>query len=83
MALNRNGLKKGSKVKVDHVRKIKDIKAVSRLLQGNPRDLPAAIEASDLVPLRTSHIAGLKPGSVLNIIESKICKDDVLMNEIG
>jgi integrase len=86
MAPNRNGLKKGSKVKVDPIRKIKDIKAVSRLLQGKPRDLLLwtlginnGLRASDLVPLRTSHIAGLKPGSVLSIVESKTGKDNVLV----
>ena len=56
MALNRNGIKKGSKVKVDPVRKKKDIKAISKLLQGKSRDLLLwtiginnGLRASDLV----------------------------------
>jgi len=39
MTANKNGIKKGSQVKVQPVRNQKDIKSISKLLQGKPRDL--------------------------------------------
>ena len=86
MAANRDGLKKGSKVKVEPVRKLKDIKAISKLLQGKPRDLLLwtlginnGLRASDLVAIKVAQVQDLKPGEVLNIVESKTGKDNVLV----
>ncbi len=86
MTANRNGIKKGSRVKVEPVRKQKDIKAISKLLQGKPRDLLLwviginnGLRASDLVNLKVTQVQDLKPGDVLNIVESKTGKDNVLV----
>ena len=64
MVSNRTGIKKGSKVKVDPVRKLKDIKAISKLLQGKPRDLLLwtlginnGLRASDLVGITVDQVA--------------------------
>jgi hypothetical protein len=35
---NTNHPKKGDRIKVDPIRKIKDIKAISKITQDNPRD---------------------------------------------
>ncbi|MGV7223670.1 MAG: site-specific integrase [Nitrospinales bacterium] len=80
------GLKKGAKVKVEPVRKLKDIKAISKLLQGKPRDLLLwtmginnGLRASDLVGIKVVQVQDLTPGDVLNIIEKKTGKDNVLV----
>lgn len=86
MAANRSGIKKGSKTKVDPVRKIKDIKAISKLLQGNHRDsliwimgINNGLRASDLVNIKVAQVQNLKSGDMLNIVESKTGKDNVLV----
>lgn len=86
MTANRNGIKKGSRVKVDPVRKQKDIKAISKLLQDKPRDLLLwtlginnGLRASDLVGIKVAQVQDLKPGKVLNIIENKTGKDNILV----
>lgn len=86
MLSNRNGIKKGSKVKVDPVRKLKDLKAISRLLQDKPRDLLLwtlginnGLRASDLVGIRVDRVENMKAGGVLNIVESKTGKDNILV----
>jgi hypothetical protein len=38
MAPNRTGIKKGTRVAVEPIRKKKDIKAISKMFQGNHRD---------------------------------------------
>ena len=86
MTANRDGIKKGSKVKVEPVRNQKDIKAISKLLHGKPRDLLLwtmginnGLRASDLVGIKIVQVQDLKPGDVLNIVESKTGKDNVLV----
>ena len=86
MTANRNGIKKGSSVKVEPVRKQKDIKSISKLLQGKSRDLLLwtmginnGLRASDLVKIKVTQVKDLKSGGVLNIVESKTGKDNVLV----
>jgi len=86
MNAQKMGLKKGSKIKVEPVRKLKDIKAISKLLQDKPRDLLLwvmginnGLRASDLVVIKVVQVQDLKPGEVLNIVESKTGKDNVLV----
>jgi len=86
MTANRNGIKKGCKVKVEPVRKQKNIKAISKLLQGKSRDLLLwtlginnGLRASDLVGIKVAQVQDLKPGEVLNIVESKTGKDNILV----
>ena len=86
MTTNKKGLKKGTKVKVEPVRKIKDINAISKLLQGKPRDLLLwilginnGLRASDLVNIKVVKVVDKKPGDTINIIESKTGKDNILV----
>jgi len=80
------GLKKGTKVKVQPVREIEDIKSISKMLQGKPRDLLLwtmginnGLRASDLVKLKVAKVAYKKAGESINIIESKTGKENILV----
>ena len=84
--MKRIGLKKGSKITVEPIRKKKDITAISRLLRSRPGDfllwtlgINNGIRSHDLVRLRYSQVEGLKAGAVIKITESKTGKDNVLV----
>ena len=84
--MKRTGLKKGSKITAEPIRKQKDIKAISRLLRSKPRDfllwalgINNGLRANDLVRLKYSQVEGLKSGAVIKIVESKTGKDNVLV----
>ncbi|MCM2285340.1 MAG: tyrosine-type recombinase/integrase [Desulfobacula sp.] len=84
--MKRTGLKKGSKITSEPIRKQKDIKAISRLLKSKPRDfllwtlgINNGLRANDLVRLKYSQVEGLKPGAVIKITESKTGKENVLV----
>jgi integrase len=86
MVANIQGIKKGTKVKVGPVRKQKDIKAISQLLQGKNRNLLLwvmginnGLRANDLVRIRVDQVIRLKAGDVVNIVELKTGKDNVLV----
>lgn len=86
MAANRKGIVKGTKVKVEPIRKQKDLKAISQLLQGKPRDLLLwtiginnGLRASDLVQLKVHQVKDCKPGDTVNIIETKTKKPNILV----
>ncbi|WDP89036.1 MAG: tyrosine-type recombinase/integrase [Desulfobacter sp.] len=71
---------------VEPIRKLKDIKAISRLLKSRPRDhllwtigINNGLRAKDLVRIRYSQVEGAKPGTVINIVESKTGKTNVLV----
>jgi len=78
---NPNHPKKGSKIKVDPIKKVKDIKAIKKLLSGKPRDLAlftiginTNLRASDLLRLKVSHVRDLKAGDTVEIKEQKTGK---------
>jgi integrase len=84
--MKRTGLKKGTKITAEPIRKQKDVKAISRLLKSRPRDfllwtlgINNGLRANDLVQLRYSQVEGLKPGAVIKIVESKTGKENVLV----
>ena len=86
MTANRKGIAKGTKVKVNPVRKQKDVRAISKLLKGKPRDLLLwmmginnGLRASDLVGIKVIQVQDLKVGEVLHIIESKTGKENILV----
>jgi hypothetical protein len=86
MTANTQGIKKGTRIKVEPVRRQKDIKAISQLLQGKTRDLLLwvmginnGLRANDLVRIRVDQVMRLKAGDVVNIVESKTGKDNVLV----
>ena len=80
------GIPKGSTITVEPIRKIKDIKAITRLLKSRPRDyllwlagINNGLRANDLVRLQYRQVEGLKPGAVIKIVESKTGKNNFLM----
>jgi integrase len=83
---NANHPKKGDRIKVDPIRKIKDIKAISKLTSDNPRDhllfimgVNNGLRAGDLIKLKVYDVRYLKVGDTLAIKESKTGKDNILV----
>jgi integrase len=83
---NINHPKKGDRIKVDPIRKIKDIKAISKLTSDNPRDhlffimgINNGLRAGDLVKLKVKDVQHLKVGDTLTIKEGKTGKDNILV----
>lgn len=83
---NVNHPKKGTRLSVDPIRKMKDIKAISNLTESNPRDhllfvmgINNGLRAGDLVRLRVKDVRYLKVGDTLTIKESKTGKDNILV----
>ena len=83
---NPNHPKKGDRIAVDPIRKPKDIKAISKLTQDNPRDhllfimgINNGLRACDLIKLKVKDVKGMKVGETLTIKESKTRKDNILL----
>ena len=83
---NANHPKKGDRIKVDPIRQLKDIKAISKLTADNPRDhllfimgINNGLRAGDLVKLRVKDVQHLQVGDTLTIKESKTGKDNILV----
>lgn len=83
---NPNHPKKGSRITVDPIRNIKDIKSIQRLLGNSPRDyllftmgINNGLRSGDLLKLIVNQVSDLKPGEHLTIRESKTGKDNVLV----
>lgn len=79
---NPNHPKKGSKIKVEPIRELKDIKAIKRLLKDNPRDLclftigiNTNLRASDIRAIKVGQVEGATEGDELVINESKTRKE--------
>lgn len=71
---------------VEPIRKTKDIKAISRLLQSRPRDyllwvigINNGLRAKDLVRIRYHQVERATPGAVINIVETKTGKNNILV----
>ena len=78
---NPNHPQKGSTIKVDPIKKLKDIKAIKKILANKPRDLAlftlginTNLRASDLLRLRIGQVKDLKAGDALEIKEKKTSK---------
>jgi integrase len=83
---NPNHPKKGDRITVDPIRKIKDIKAISKLTAENPRDhllfimgINNGLRAADLIKLKVMDVRYLKIGDTLTIKESKTGKENILV----
>ena len=83
---NANHPKKGSRIAVDPIRQIKDIKAISKMTSGNPRNhllfvmgINNGLRACDLVRVKVGDFRYLKVGDTLTIKESKTGKDNILV----
>lgn len=77
---------KGDKLSVEPIRKISDIKAISKMLADKPRDqllfamgVNNGLRTIDLLKLRVKDVRYLKPGAIVRIKESKTGKENVLM----
>lgn len=87
MRTNKNHPKKGSRITVNPIRNLKDIKKkIKRKLKTNPRDLLLftlgvnnGLRISDLLNLKVGDVRDLAPGEILNILEKKTGKQNVLM----
>ena len=78
---NMNHPKKGSQIKVEPIREQKDIKAIKKLLEGNPVyyalfivGINTNLRASDLLRIRTGQVRGLKPMDEIELKEKKTGK---------
>ncbi|MBT8762472.1 site-specific integrase [Desulfohalobiaceae bacterium Ax17] len=78
---NPNHPKKGSSIKVEPIRNIKDIKAIKKLLENKPRDyclftlgINTNLRASDLLRITAGQVKDLKPGDEIEIKEKKTGK---------
>jgi integrase len=81
----RNQPAKGSRITVEPIRKIEDIKSISRLLEGSPRDrllfimgVNNGIRTGDLLKLKVKDVRHLKAGDYITIKEGKTKKDNIL-----
>ena len=82
----RNQPEKGSRITVDPIRKIEDIKSISKILEGSPRDrllfimgVNNGIRTGDLLKLKVKDVKHLKAGDFITIREGKTKKDNVLV----
>ena len=82
---NANHPKKGSRIAVEPIRQIKDIKAIAKMTSANPRDhllfvlgINNGLRACDLVRLKVGDVRYLKAGDTLTIKETKTGKDNIL-----
>jgi len=78
---NSNRPAKGSTIKVDPIKKVKDIKSIKTLLKDKPRDLclftmgiNTNLRASDLLGISVSMVKDLKSGDELTLKEHKTGK---------
>lgn len=84
---HKNPLKKNSrKIAVDPIRKLEDIRAISKLTESNPRDhllfvmgVNNGLRVCDLIRIKVQDVRGLKIGDTLTIKESKTGKDNILL----
>ena len=85
-AKKRNQPAKGSRITVDPIRRLKDIRAILKLLEGSPRDrllfvmgVNNGIRTGDLLKLKVKDVEHLKAGDYITIKEGKTKKDNVLV----
>jgi integrase len=78
---NMNHPKRGSTIKVEPIKNLKDIKAIKKLLADKPRDLAlftvginTNLRASDLLSLKVGQVRGLKPMDEIELRERKTGK---------
>ena len=86
MSLNPNHPKKGSRITVEPIRRIRDVKAIAKLLNDNKRDrllfligVNNGLRVGDLLKLQVKDVAHLKVGDTLTIKESKTGKANILV----
>ncbi len=77
---------KGIKKTVEPIRKLKDVRAIKKILSDKPRDLLLftlginnGLRAGDLLKLKISHVKNLQVGDSIAIVENKTGKKNVLV----
>jgi integrase len=77
---------KGVKKTVEPIRKLKDVRAIKKLLADNPRDLLLftlginnGLRAGDLLNLKTYQVKDLQIGDLITIVENKTKKKNILV----
>lgn len=83
---NYNCPKKGFKMTVDPIRRMKDIQAISKMLSDNPRNnllfvmgTNNGLRTGDLLKLKVSDVKGMRVGDTLSIKEGKTGKRNILV----
>ena len=84
-----NRPQKGSTIKVEPIRELKDIRLIKKLLGDRPRDLAlftlginTNLRASDLLRITVGQVRSLKPGEHFSVREKKTGKlRDITVNE--
>jgi len=80
--MNTNHPKKGGRIKVEPIRKPKDIKLIKKLLADKPRDLclftlgiNTNLRASDMLSIKVRQVRDLEAGDDLVLVEKKTKKE--------
>lgn len=83
---NINHPKKGRRIKVEPIRRRKDIASIKQLLESRPRDyllfvmgINNGLRTGDLLSLKVADVERLKPGQTITILEGKTGKENILM----
>src|SRR5664280_1900956 len=83
---NYNKPKKGSRIAVDPIRRMKDIQSISKMLSDNPRNnllflmgVNNGLRTGDLLKLKVDDVKGMKVGDTLVIREGKTGKRNILV----
>ena len=78
---NLNHPKKGSTIKVEPIKELKDIRTIKKLLADNPRDfalftigINTNLRASDLLRIKVGMVRGLQPNDEIEVREKKTKK---------
>lgn len=78
---NYNHPAKGSSIKTEPIKDLKDVRLIKKLLEGRPRDFAIFVvgcntnlRASDILRLRVSQVQDLSPGDTIEIKERKTGK---------
>jgi len=78
---NKNHPRKGSRIKVEPIRDVKDIRAIKKLLDGNPMysalltlGINTNLRASDLLRITAGKVRGLKAMDEIELKEKKTGK---------
>lgn len=86
MGVARNKPAAGQKKTVEPIRKLKDVKAIKKILTDNPRDLLLftlginnGLRAGDLLKLKVGQVRNMGIGESLQIVEGKTGKVNVLV----
>ena len=86
MRTNSNHPPKGSKTKVDPIRRLEDIQAIKSMLKNQPRNyllftigINNGLRIGDILQVKVKDVQHLKVGDVHRVIEQKTGKENILL----